>query len=89
MAKQIHQLPFLQTSFTHIVQVQERKASALEDVKAQLETELRQKKLQSALDSMNKTAGVTFDEKYFAPAKPQSSEATEPAKETTKTVKKP
>lgn len=82
--------PVIRTQYGfHIVQVQERKASALEDVKAQLETELRQKKLQSALDAMNKTAGVTFDEKYFAPAKPQSSEATEPAKETPKTVKKP
>jgi len=82
--------PVIRTQYGfHIVQVQERKASALEDVKAQLETELRQKKLQAALESMNKTAGVTFDEKYFAPEKPQSSEVVDPAKETPKTAKKP
>jgi len=80
--------PVIRTKYGyHIVQVQERKASAMEDVKPQLEQELRQKKLQSTLDAMNKTAGVTFDEKYFAPEKPQTSEAAEPAKETTKTTK--
>lgn len=82
--------PVIRTQYGyHIIQVQERKASGLEDVKAQLEQEIRQKKLQAALESMNKTAGVTFDEKYFAPEKPQSSEAAEPAKETPKAATKP
>lgn len=82
--------PVIRTQYGyHIIQVQERKASGLEEVKAQLEQELRQKKLQATLESMNKTAGVSFDEKYFAPEKPQSSEAAEPAKETPKAARKP
>jgi peptidyl-prolyl cis-trans isomerase C len=61
-------VPVVRTQFGyHIIQVQERNAKPLAEVREGLEKELTQAKVQEMLDNMKKAANATFDETYFAP----------------------
>ncbi|HXI11850.1 MAG TPA: peptidylprolyl isomerase [Thermoanaerobaculia bacterium] len=86
--------PVVRTEFGyHIIQVQERKTSPLTEVRAQLEKELRQSRLQEKLDSMKESGKITFNEAYFptAPVPPATETVTaaSPAEGKKKPVKKP
>jgi len=60
--------PVIRTQFGyHILQVKERKSSPLSEVKTALEQELKQKKVQEALDQMKTGSNATFNEAYFTP----------------------
>lgn len=62
--------PVVRTQFGyHIIQVQERGATPLAEVRESIDKELRDKKLQDLLEGMKVTSKATFDEAYFgAPA---------------------
>lgn len=61
--------PVIRTDYGyHVVQVQERGATPLAEVRKQIEEELKQKKLQEAIEAMKTAAKPTFDDKYFAAA---------------------
>jgi peptidyl-prolyl cis-trans isomerase C len=61
-------VPVVRTQFGyHIIQVQERNARPLAEVREGLEKELTQARVQEMLDGMKKAANATFDETYFAP----------------------
>lgn len=59
--------PVVRTDYGfHIIQVQERNATPIAEVRAQIEEELKQKKLQQTIDAMKDAAKPTYDEAYFA-----------------------
>lgn len=63
--------PVVKTQFGyHILQVSERKATPLADVRPQLEERLRQQKLQEQLEAIKKDMNVQLDETYFAQTGP-------------------
>lgn len=63
--------PLVRTQFGyHIIQVQERNLVPLETVKEQLETQLRQEKLETMIEALQSTAKATFDDSYFGPPAP-------------------
>lgn len=63
--------PVVKTQFGyHILQVSERKATPLADVRPQLEERLRQQKLQEQLEGIKKDMKVQLDETYFAQTGP-------------------
>ena len=73
--------PVVKTQFGyHVIQVQERGARPIAEVRPELERELKQVRVRERLDSMKKTAAPTFDEAYFtppaAPAAPAASAPT-------------
>jgi peptidyl-prolyl cis-trans isomerase C len=58
--------PVVRTQFGyHVIQVQERGPTPIEEVREQLENELRQRGLQDALESLQEGAEVQLDEAYF------------------------
>jgi peptidyl-prolyl cis-trans isomerase C len=73
--------PVVRTDYGyHIVQVQERGPAPLAEVREQLEGELKQKKLQDAIEKMKNEANPVFDETYFAaPPAPAAAPAAPPA----------
>jgi len=72
--------PAFRTNFGfHIVQVQERGATPIAEVRAQIEEELKQKKLQETIDAMKEAAKPTFDEAYFAVSPATAPPAVPPA----------
>ncbi len=76
--------PVVETQFGyHIIQVQDRKTTALADVQPSIEKELRAAQLQAKLDAMKSTTAAVYDEKYFPPAPeaaaPAASNAPKPA----------
>ncbi|HUF18474.1 MAG TPA: peptidylprolyl isomerase [Thermoanaerobaculia bacterium] len=64
--------PVVRTQFGyHLIEVQERGAAPLAEVRESIEKELREKKLQEVLEGMKVASKATFDEAYFgAPAAP-------------------
>lgn len=59
--------PVVRTQFGyHIVQVQERGAAPMTEVRPSIEKELKDKKLQDMLEGMKVAAKATFDDAYFA-----------------------
>ena len=59
--------PVVRTDYGfHIVQVQEKGATPLAEIRTQIEEELKQKKLQESIDQMKEAAKPTYDETYFA-----------------------
>jgi peptidyl-prolyl cis-trans isomerase C len=63
--------PVVRTQFGyHIIKVDELKTQSLDEVKAELEREIRQKKLQERLDQLKNASAPTFDEAYFTPPAP-------------------
>jgi len=72
--------PVVKTQFGyHIIQVQEHTYTPMADVKANLEKQLKQKKLHETLDAMKDSAKPTFNETYFAPVASAKKNDTEPA----------
>lgn len=64
-------VPIVRTQFGyHIIQVQERGAKPLAEVRESIEKELREKKLQDMLEGMKVSSKATFDEAYFAAPAP-------------------
>jgi peptidyl-prolyl cis-trans isomerase C len=67
--------PVVRTQFGyHIIQVQEKGVKPFEEVREQIETELRQQKLEALVQGAQSTAKATLVDEYFgapeAPAKP-------------------
>jgi peptidyl-prolyl cis-trans isomerase C len=61
--------PVIKTQFGyHVLQVTDRKMTPVAEARPQLETEIRQRKLQERLEAMKTSAKVTFDEAFFGPA---------------------
>jgi peptidyl-prolyl cis-trans isomerase C len=59
--------PAVRTQFGyHLIQVQERGAAPLAEVRESIDKELREKKLQDVLDGMKTASKVSFNEAYFA-----------------------
>lgn len=69
--------PVFRTQFGyHILQVQSRSTTPLAEVREQIESKLKQEKMQQALEALKTTAKATFNEEYFAvqpPAPPAPS----------------
>jgi peptidyl-prolyl cis-trans isomerase C len=67
--------PVVKTQFGyHIIRVDEHNTTPFEQVKANLEKNLKQKKLRDTIDAMKESAKPVYDETYFAPpAKPEAS----------------
>lgn len=69
----------------HIIKVEEHTSTPFEQVKANLEKQLKQQKLRQTLDAMKESAKPVYDTAYFAPpAAPKPEAAKEPAKPETK-----
>src|SRR5437762_9278273 len=66
--------PVVKTQFGyHIIKVEEHSSTPFEQVKANLEKTLKQKKLRDTLDAMKESAKPVYDEAYFAvPAAPKA-----------------
>ena len=63
--------PVIRTQYGyHIIKVEQRDATPFDNVKATLEKNLRQKKLQEAIEAMKDNAKPTFNEAYFPPPPP-------------------
>jgi peptidyl-prolyl cis-trans isomerase C len=59
--------PVVKTQFGyHIIKVESHELTPLDQVRPNLEKQLRQKKIQETLESMKAAANPTFDEAYFA-----------------------
>jgi peptidyl-prolyl cis-trans isomerase C len=59
-------VPVVRTQFGyHVVQVQERGPTPIEEVREQLVNELRQRRLQEALEALQEGSEVQIDEAYF------------------------
>ncbi len=70
--------PAVRTQFGyHLIQVQERGAAPLAEVREGIEKELREKKLQDILEGMKVASKVNFNEAYFA--EPPAAAATPPS----------
>lgn len=66
--------PVVKTQFGyHIIKVESHDTTPLEQVKPNIEKQLKQKKMQETLDAMKAAANPTFDEAYFAAPKPPTS----------------
>ncbi len=62
-------LPVVRTQFGyHIIQVQDRTLVPFDQVKDQLKDDAIQEKLQAEVEKLEKTAGASFDDQYFAEA---------------------
>ena len=59
----------------HIIRVEEHSTTPLEQVKATLEKNVKQKKLKDTLDAMKDSAKPVYDQAYFAPPAPPKAEA--------------
>ena len=68
----------------HLIKVEAHEFRPLADVKAGLERQERQKRLQALLDEMKKNANPTFNEAYFAPPAATKMEAPPTQTETKK-----
>jgi peptidyl-prolyl cis-trans isomerase C len=66
--------PVVRTQFGyHVIQVQEKATVPFEEVRGQIETELRQEKLQALVQAAQSSAKASLVEEYFAPpAAPQA-----------------
>ena len=75
----------------HLIRVDEHFFRSLADVKPGLERAERQKRLQTLLDDMKKSANPTFNETYFAPPAPPAAKMDAPPTPATTTTetKKP
>ncbi|HEX6160253.1 MAG TPA: peptidylprolyl isomerase, partial [Thermoanaerobaculia bacterium] len=63
--------PVVRTQYGyHIIKVDEHTTTPFEQVKANLEREARQERLQARLEEMKAAAKVTFNDTYFGPATP-------------------
>jgi parvulin-like peptidyl-prolyl isomerase len=63
--------PVIRTQYGyHIIKVDEHVTTPFEQVKANLEREARQERLQARLEEMKTAAKVTFNDAYFGPATP-------------------
>ena len=72
--------PVVRTQFGyHIIKVEEKSATGFDTVKATIEKNERQKRLQSTLDTMKDSAKPTYNEAYFPPPAPPAAEAKPPA----------
>jgi peptidyl-prolyl cis-trans isomerase C len=78
--------PVVRTQFGyHVIKVDEHGTTPFEEVKATLERNERQTRLQAALDKMKTDAKPTFNDTYFAPPAPPAAEpVAAPAPETKK-----
>lgn len=65
----------------HIIKVEEHGSTPFEQVKATLEKNERQNRLQAALEKMKTDAKVTFNETYFPPTPPPAATPAPPAPE--------
>ena len=86
--------PVVKTQFGyHIIRVDEHNITPFEQVKANLEKSIKQKKLRETLDAMKDAAKPVYDEGYFPPApKAEAAPAATPKAQTptaAKPVKKP
>lgn len=65
--------PIVKTQFGyHVIEVRERKTMALEEVREQIESELRQQMLQQQIENLDAETEVVFDETYFGDATPDA-----------------
>jgi parvulin-like peptidyl-prolyl isomerase len=72
--------PVVRTQYGyHIIKIEEHNTTAFDQVKANLEKEARQEKLQARLDEMKAAAKVTFNDAYFGPATPATPPPAPPA----------
>jgi peptidyl-prolyl cis-trans isomerase C len=63
--------PVVKTQFGyHIIKVEAHDSTPLEQVRPTIEKNLKQEKLQAALNTMKENAHPTFDDSYFAPPPP-------------------
>jgi peptidyl-prolyl cis-trans isomerase C len=68
--------PVVKTQFGyHIIKVEARDKTPLEQVRPTIEKNLKQTKLHAALDAMKENAHPTFDDAYFAPPPPPAPSA--------------
>lgn len=74
--------PVIRTQYGyHIIKIDEHKTTPFEEVKANLEKDARQTKLQARLDEMKTAAKVTFNDTYFGPATPPPATPDAPGKQ--------
>ncbi len=72
--------PVVKTDYGyHVIQVQERTLSPMDEHKVALDKEIRQQKLREAIDAMKDSAKPTFNETYFGAATPAAAKGDEPA----------
>lgn len=58
--------PVVRTQFGyHVIEVQNRKVMTLDEVRGQIEAEIKQQKLQQQIESLGEGVETTFDESYF------------------------
>jgi peptidyl-prolyl cis-trans isomerase C len=87
--------PVVKTQFGyHIIKVEGRNTTPLDQVRATIEKNLKQTKLHAALDAMKENAHPTFDQAYFGPPPAAANAASTPTPvapkiDATKTPKKP
>lgn len=68
--------PVVRTQFGyHVIKVESKETTPFEQVKASLERDVKQKKVQEAIDALKNNAKATFDEAYFAPPEPPAAQA--------------
>jgi len=68
--------PVVKTQFGyHIIKVESHAFTPIEQVKPAIEKQLRQKKLQDAIESLKNNANAKFDDAYFAPPPPPAAPA--------------
>ena len=71
--------PVVRTQFGyHVIQVQEKGLVPFEEVREQIETELRQEKLEALVTAVQSTAKASLVEEYFAPPQPPATPAPAP-----------
>ncbi len=56
----------------HLIYIDSRDARSFEQVRSELEGQLRPAMVNKAIDDMRKSASVTYDESFFGPALPQA-----------------
>ena len=72
--------PVVKTEFGyHIIQVQEHTFAPMGDQKANIEKEIKQKKLREAIDAIKDSAKPTFSESYFGAPAPAAAKTDAPA----------
>jgi len=76
----------------HIIKVEEHNTTTFDQVKANLEKTVKQKKLRETLDAIRESAKPVYDQAYFAPPPPPKASEAKPApapKSEAKPAKKP
>ncbi|HEY0787368.1 MAG TPA: peptidylprolyl isomerase [Thermoanaerobaculia bacterium] len=72
--------PVVRTQFGyHVIQVQEKGVKPFEEVREQIETELRQQKLEALVEGAQSTAKATLVDEYFGAPEPPVKPAAAPA----------